>query len=88
MDGALVLRRILTESSTAFGFDAEKERYGDMMEFGIVDPTKVTRCALQNAASVSSLLLMTDALVADVPEDEKGAGPGGPGMDDMGDMGF
>jgi chaperonin GroEL len=68
-----------------FGFNAQNDTYGDMLELGILDPTKVTRTALQNAASVSSLLLTTEAMVADAPKEEAGAGGGG--MPDMGGMG-
>jgi chaperonin GroEL len=71
-----------------YGFNAANDTYGDMIEMGILDPTKVTRTALQNAASVSSLMLTTEAMVAESPKDESGAGgmPGG-GMGGMGDMG-
>jgi chaperonin GroEL len=68
-----------------YGFNAQNDTYGDMLELGILDPTKVTRTALQNAASVASLLLTTEAMVADAPKDESGAGGGG--MPDMGGMG-
>jgi len=67
------------------GFDAYKEEYVDMMDAGIIDPTKVVRCALQNAASVAGLLLTTEAMVAELPKDEKmPAMPGGGGMGGMG----
>ena len=69
-----------------YGFNAANDTYGDMIEMGILDPTKVTRTALQNAASVSSLMLTTEAMVADAPKDESGAGGGMPGGD-MGGMG-
>ncbi|KQM71314.1 chaperonin GroEL [Xylophilus sp. Leaf220] len=75
-----------------YGFNAANDTYGDMIEMGILDPTKVTRTALQNAASVASLLLTTEAMVAEAPKDEAGAGgmPGGGmgGMGGMGDMGM
>jgi chaperonin GroEL len=69
----------------AFGFNASSLEFGDMLKFGIVDPTKVVRCALQNAASIAGLLLTTEAVIADKPEEKKdmpGGGPGGgmPGM--------
>jgi chaperonin GroEL len=85
VDGALVAKKV-GDGEGSFGYDAEQNRYGDMLEFGIVDPTKVTRSALQNAASVAGLLLTTDALVASIPEDDKPAAA--PGMDGMGDMDF
>jgi chaperonin GroEL len=70
-----------------FGFNAANDSYGDMLELGILDPTKVTRTALQNAASVASLLLTTECMVADAPKDEAGAGGGMPDMGGMGGMG-
>jgi chaperonin GroEL len=78
------------------GFNAANDTYGDMIEMGILDPTKVTRTALQNAASVASLMLTTEAMIAEAPKDESGAGGGMPGgmgggmggMGGMGDMGM
>jgi chaperonin GroEL len=70
----------------AFGFNAATEEYEDLVKAGVIDPTKVVRTALQNASSVSSLLLTTEAMVAEKPEKKKAAGPGG-GMPDMGGMG-
>jgi chaperonin GroEL len=85
-EGAVVVRNILGKSG-AHGFDADKGEYGDMIKAGIVDPTKVTRIALQNAASVAGLLITTDACVATKPEpkDEGGHhhGPPGGGMGGM-----
>jgi chaperonin GroEL len=66
-----------------YGFNAANDTYGDMIEMGILDPTKVTRTALQNAASVASLMLTTECMVSEAPKDESGAG----GMPDMGGMG-
>ena len=66
-----------------YGFNAQTSQYGDMIEMGVLDPTKVTRTALQNAASVASLILTTDCMVADLPADDK-AVPAG--MDGMGGM--
>ena len=77
-----------------FGFNAANDTYGDMIEMGILDPTKVTRTALQNAASVASLMLTTEAMVAEAPKEESGAGGMGGmgggmgGMGGMGDMGM
>ena len=66
------------------GYDALNDKYTDLVKAGIIDPTKVTRSALQNAASVATLLLTSDALIADAPEDKKSAGGGGHGgYDDM-----
>ncbi|MDP3247048.1 MAG: TCP-1/cpn60 chaperonin family protein, partial [Polaromonas sp.] len=72
-----------------YGYNAQNGQYGDMIDMGILDPTKVTRTALQNAASVSSLMLTTECMVAEAPKDESGAGGGGMGggMGDMGGMG-
>ena len=69
-DGALVVRKIRTRGEAAFGFDASTGEYGDLYELGIIDPVKVTRSALQNAASVATVLLSTEALVTDLPEEE------------------
>ncbi|WP_396438051.1 TCP-1/cpn60 chaperonin family protein, partial [Limnohabitans sp.] len=68
-----------------YGFNAANDTYGDMIEMGILDPTKVTRTALQNAASVASLMLTTECMISEAPKDESGAGGGG--MPDMGGMG-
>jgi chaperonin GroEL len=81
-DGAVVMNKVLETKDTNYGYDARLDRYGDMVKEGIIDPTKVVRSALQNAASVSTLLLTSDALVAEVPKEEKKAGGGG-GYDDM-----
>ena len=86
-EGSVVVQKV-REGKDAFGFDAQKEEYGDMVEAGIIDPTKVVRCALQNAASVASLLITTEAVVAELPEKkEPMMPPGGGGMGDMGGMG-
>ncbi|MDJ0872798.1 MAG: chaperonin GroEL [Gammaproteobacteria bacterium] len=69
-----------------FGFNAQTEEFGDMMDMGILDPTKVTRAALQNASSVAGLMITTEAMVAEVPKEDK-APAGAPGMDEMGGMG-
>jgi chaperonin GroEL len=70
-----------------YGFNAANDTYGDMIEMGILDPTKVTRTALQNAASVASLMLTTECMVSEAPKDESGAGGGMPDMGGMGGMG-
>jgi len=84
-DGAVVMHKVLDNNSPNFGYDARLDRYVDMVHEGIIDPTKVVRSALQNAASVATLLLTSDALVAEMPKDEKKGGGGGHGggMDDM-----
>ena len=60
----------MLEGKSSFGYNAATEEYGDLIEMGILDPTKVTRYALQNAASIASLILTTDAMVAELPRDE------------------
>ncbi|MEZ5979499.1 MAG: chaperonin GroEL [Planctomycetota bacterium] len=82
-NGAVVAHRVLREKNANYGFDALKGAYGDMVEFGIVDPTKVTKAALNNAVSVAGLLLTTDCMIANKPEPK---GAGGPGMGDMDGM--
>jgi chaperonin GroEL len=83
-DGNIVAAKVLENKDVNYGFDARQDRYCDMVKEGIIDPTKVVRTALQNAASVSTLMLTSDALVAEMPKDEKkAAGGGGGGYDDM-----
>ena len=84
IDGSVVLEKIKTSGKVGYGFDAYNEVYCDMIGAGIVDPAKVTRSALENAASVSSMVLTTEALVADKPEPPAPAAPAG--MGDMGSM--
>jgi chaperonin GroEL len=80
IDGSVVLDRILNSGKVGYGFDAYKEVYCDMISSGIVDPTKVTRSALENASSVCSVLLTTEACVADKPEPPAAAAPAAPDM--------
>jgi chaperonin GroEL len=82
-DGNVVASEVLKNKDTNFGYDARGGEYVDMLKKGIIDPTKVVRSALQNAASVATLLLTSDALVADAPKDEKKAPAAGSGYDDM-----
>src|SRR2546421_3844034 len=82
VDGAIVAAKVLDNSSQNFGFDARLDKYCDMVKEGIIDPTKVVRSALQNASSVSTLLLTSDALVAEISKEEKKPAGGG-GYDDM-----
>jgi chaperonin GroEL len=84
---SVVVNKIV-EGKGNFGFNAQTGQYGDLVEMGVIDPTKVTRFALQNAASVASLMLTTDAMVAELPKDDKPSmgGGGGGGMGGMGDM--
>ena len=84
-EGAVVVGKILESKDAAFGFNAETEKFEDLVKAGVIDPTMVTRTALQNASSIASLLLTTEALVTEVPEkeDKTPAPHGGPGMGDM-----
>ncbi len=82
---SVVLNKVL-ENKGNFGFNAQTEEFGNMVEMGVIDPTKVARTALQNAASVAGLMLTTDAMVAELVEEKKGGGHGH-GMPDMGGMG-
>jgi len=85
-EGAIVAEQVKSSKDANFGFDAETGQFGDLVKAGVIDPAKVTRLALQNAASIAALMLTTEALVAEIPEEEKkGAGgmPGGGGMGGM-----
>jgi chaperonin GroEL len=90
-EASVVVNKVL-EGKGNYGYNAAIGEYGDMMEMGVLDPTKVTRIALQNAASVASLMLTTDCMVSDLPEDKKGGGAPdmgmGGGMGGMGGMDF
>ena len=70
-EGAIVVEKIRESKDPEFGFNAESEQYENLVKSGVIDPTKVTRLALQNAGSVSSLMLTTEALVSEIPEEEK-----------------
>ncbi|MFN8845859.1 MAG: chaperonin GroEL [Bdellovibrionales bacterium] len=84
LDGAIVLDKVLQNKSAAFGYNAYSDEYTDLIKDGVIDPVKVVRCALQNAASVASLMLTTETMIADAPKkEEKAPMPGG----DMGGMG-
>jgi len=86
VDGAVVAGKIRESKDKAYGFNAQTEEYGDMFKFGVIDPTKVVRTALEDAASIAGLLITTEAMVADRPAPASPAGPAG-GMPDMGGMG-
>ena len=88
-DGSIVVGKLLDSTDVNYGYDAQSGQFVDMIKAGIIDPTKVVRTAIQNAASVSGLLLTTEAMVAEKPE-KKGAPGGMPGggMGGMGDMDF
>ena len=91
IEGEVVARKVLANDSESFGFDAERMDYCNLLENGVIDSTKVTRCALQNAVSVAGILLTTECLITEVPRKKKpgmppggGPGMGGPGMGGMG----
>ncbi|MFZ5606638.1 MAG: chaperonin GroEL [Pseudomonadota bacterium] len=84
---SVVLNRV-AEGKGAFGYNAANGEFGDMLEFGILDPTKVTRTALQNAASIAGLMITTEAMVAELPKKDEPAMPGAGGMGGMGGMDF
>ncbi|GBQ71684.1 molecular chaperone GroEL [Ameyamaea chiangmaiensis NBRC 103196] len=86
-DGAVIAGKVLENDTYAFGFDAQTGEYKDLVAAGIIDPTKVVRTALQDAASVAGLLITTEAMVAEKPEKKAPPAPGG-GMGGMGDMDF
>ncbi len=88
VEASIVVGKLLEQKSNTFGYDAQGEKYGDFIDAGIVDPTKVVRTALQNAGSVASLLITTEAMVADRPKKESGGMPGGGMPGGMGDMDF
>ena len=86
VDGAVVAGKVRESSDASFGFNAQTEEYGDMFSYGVIDPAKVVRTALEDAASIAGLLITTEAMVADKPAKEGAGAPGG-GMPDMGGMG-
>ncbi len=83
VEGSIVVGKVLEEKSVSFGFDAQTEEYGDLVAKGIIDPTKVVRSSLQNAASVAALIITTEAAITEVPKKDDAA----PAMPDMGGMG-
>ena len=87
-DGAVVSGKLLDQNDTSFGFNASTDTYENLVAAGVIDPTKVVRTALQNAASVAGLLITTEATVAELPEDKSPAMPAGGGMGGMGGMDF
>ncbi|MBF0295637.1 MAG: chaperonin GroEL [Magnetococcales bacterium] len=88
-EGSVVVSKILEKNTAGYGFDASKDEYTDLVARGVIDPTKVTRHALQAAASVAGLMITTEAMVAELPKKESAPPmPGGGGMGGMGDMGM
>jgi chaperonin GroEL len=86
-EGAVIVGRVRESKEENFGFNADTGDYGDMVKAGVIDPAKVTRLALQNAASIAALMLTTEALIAEIKEDKKGGAPGAGGPGGGGDMG-
>ena len=87
-EGSVVVGKILENSNQNYGYDAQTGQYGDMIQMGIVDPVKVVRTALQDAASVASLLITTEAMIAELPKEAAPAMPGGGMGGGMGGMDF
>ena len=79
LEGSVVVQRVKGEKGNV-GYDAERNEYADLVQNGVIDPTKVARTALQNAASIAALMLTTETVVTDIPEKEKEQIPGGGGM--------
>ena len=91
VEGSIVVGKVLDNKSPTFGFNAQTEEYGDLVAMGVIDPAKVVRTALQDAASVAGIMITTEAAVADAPKKASGGGAGGGmggGMGGMGDMDF
>ncbi|GAA0640502.1 chaperonin GroEL [Brevundimonas lenta] len=87
VEGSIVVGKVLENDSRTFGFNAQTEEYGDLVKMGVIDPAKVVRTALQDAASVAGILITTEAAVADAPKKASAGGPAGGGMGGMGGMG-
>src|SRR5690606_36626573 len=87
-EGSVVVGKILENSSANFGYNAQTGEYGDLLQMGVIDPVKVVRTALEDAASVASLLITTEAMIAELPKEAAPAMPGGGGMGGMGGMDF
>ncbi|MBV9770427.1 MAG: chaperonin GroEL, partial [Bryobacterales bacterium] len=84
-EGAIVIEKIRSNGDSNYGFNAASAQYEDLVKSGVIDPTKVTRSALQNASSIAALMLTTEAMIAEIPEKKPapppGGGHGGPEMD-------
>ena len=88
VEGSIVVGKVLENSSATYGYNAQTEEYGDMLEFGVIDPAKVVRHALQDAASIAGLLITTEAAIAEKPKKDSGGAPDMGGMGGMGGMDF
>ena len=87
VDGSVIVGKLKEGKSSTEGYDAQSDKFVDMFKAGIIDPTKVVRTSLQNAASIAGVLITTEAMVADAPEDKPAAAPAMPDMGGMGGMG-
>jgi chaperonin GroEL len=87
-DGSVIVGKLLANDNSDWGLNSQTDEYEDLVAAGIIDPTKVVRIALQHAASVAGLLITTEAMVAEKPDQNAGGGMPGGGMPDMGGMGF
>ena len=87
-DGAVVVGKLLESNDYAFGFDAQNGEYGDLVKLGIIDPTKVVRTAMQDAASIAGLLITTEATITEAPKKESAPAMPGGGMGGMGGMDY
>jgi chaperonin GroEL len=87
-EGSIVVGKLLEKNEPNYGYDAQADKYGDLIAAGIIDPVKVVRSALQNAASVAGLMITTEAMICELPKDDSAGGNAGGGMGDMGGMGF
>lgn len=87
-EGSIIVGKLLEQTSTTYGYDAQNDKYCDLVQAGIIDPAKVVRSALQNAASVAGLMITTEAMICELPKEESSGGNSGGGMGDMGGMGY
>ena len=88
VDGAVIVGKLLESTDSNYGYNAQKNEFTDMVKAGIIDPTKVVRTALQDAASVAGLLITTEAMIAEIPEEKSAPAMPAGGMGGMGGMGF
>ena len=87
VEGSIIVGKLMEQKNPTFGYDAQGDEYTDMVKAGIIDPVKVVRCALQDAASIAGLMITTEATIAELPKEDDAMPPAGGGMGDMGGMG-
>ncbi|HOO52211.1 MAG TPA: TCP-1/cpn60 chaperonin family protein, partial [Alphaproteobacteria bacterium] len=87
-EGSVIVGKLLEQSSVTYGYNAQNDEYCDLIGAGIIDPVKVVRSALQNAASVAGLMITTEAMICELPKEESAGGAGADAMGGMGGMGF